>query len=85
MKNKLLRLLLASITLMLCSHQVFAIEISTEATVSTGIQAIDNTAALSTEIYTLDGIQSASLKKGINIIRTTLSNGIKKTMKIIVK
>ena len=34
MKNKLLRLLLASITLMLCSHQVFAIEISTETTVS---------------------------------------------------
>lgn len=34
MKNKLLRLLLASITLMLCSHQVFAIEISTETTIS---------------------------------------------------
>lgn len=59
---------------------------ATEATTSTGIENIatsDN--VLSTKIYSADGVQVSKLQKGINIVVKTMSDGSKKTSKIIIK
>ncbi|MCF2589870.1 Ig-like domain-containing protein [Prevotella hominis] len=59
---------------------------ATEATTSTGIENITTSAdALSTKIYSADGVQVSKLQKGINIVVKTMSDGSKKTSKIIIK
>ena len=59
---------------------------ATEATTSTGIENITTPAdVLSTKIYSADGVQVSKLQKGINIVEKTMSDGSKKTSKIIIK
>lgn len=59
---------------------------ATEATTSTGIENITTSAdVLSTKIYSADGVQVSKLQKGINIVEKTMSDGNKKTSKIIIK
>lgn len=59
---------------------------ATEATTSTGIENITTSAdVLSTKIYSADGVQVSKLQKGINIVEKTMSDGSKKTSKIIIK
>lgn len=59
---------------------------ATEATTSTGIENITTPAdVLSTKIYSADGVQVSKLQKGINIIVKTMTDGSKKTNKIIIK
>ena len=59
---------------------------ATEATTSTGIEEVaTSTHVLSTKIYTTDGVQVSKLQKGINIIVKTMTDGSKKTNKIIIK
>lgn len=59
---------------------------ATEATTSTGIENIATSAdVLSTKIYSADGVQVSKLQKGINIVVKTMSDGSKKTNKIIIK
>ena len=59
---------------------------ATEATTSTGIENIATSAdVLSTKIYSADGVQVSKLQKGINIIVKTMTDGSKKTNKIIIK
>lgn len=59
---------------------------ATEATTSTGIENIATSAdVLSTKIYSADGVQVSKLQKGINIVVKTMSDGSKKTSKIIIK
>ena len=59
---------------------------ATEATTSTGIENITTSAdVFSTKIYSADGVQVSKLQKGINIVEKTMSDGSKKTSKIIIK
>ena len=59
---------------------------ATEATTSTGIENITTSAdVLSTKIYSADCVQVSKLQKGINIVEKTMSDGSKKTSKIIIK
>ena len=59
---------------------------ATEATTSTGIENIATSAdVLSTKIYSADGVQVSKLQKGINIVVKTMTDGSKKTNKIIIK
>lgn len=59
---------------------------ATEATTSTGIENITTSAdVLSTKIYSADGVQVSKLQKGINIVVKTMTDGSKKTNKIIIK
>lgn len=59
---------------------------ATVATVSTGIGSIVSDAnALSTEIYTMDGIKLNKLQKGVNIVVKKMADGSKKTSKVVVK
>ena len=59
---------------------------ATEATTSTGIENIATSAdVLSTKIYSADGVQVSKLQRGINIVVKTMSDGSKKTSKIIIK
>ena len=59
---------------------------ATEATTSAGIENITTSAdVLSTKIYSADGVQVSKLQKGINIVEKTMSDGSKKTSKIIIK
>lgn len=52
----------------------------------TGVDSIDSDAdVVSTEIYDLNGMRTSRLAKGVNIVRTTLSDGTVKTHKIFVK
>ncbi len=52
----------------------------------TGVESVNSDAnVVSTEIYDLNGLRKRGLMKGVNIIRTTLSDGSVKTSKIIVK
>lgn len=41
--------------------------------------------AVSTKIYTTDGVQVSKLQKGINIVETTMKDGSKKVKKVVVK
>ena len=56
-------------------------------TVSTGINSTMTTAAtvIKTAIFAADGTQLSNLQKGINIVVKTMSDGSKKTSKIIIK
>lgn len=56
-------------------------------TVSTGINSTMTTAAtvIKTAIFAADGTQLSNLQKGINIVVKTMSDGSKKTSKVIVK
>ena len=56
-------------------------------TVSTGINSTMTTAAtvIKTAIFAADGTQLSNLQKGINIVVKTMSDGSKKTNKIIIK
>lgn len=61
---------------------------ATANSVSTGIRniaAATDAAVIKTAIYTADGTQLSNLQKGINIIVKTLTDGSKKTSKVIVK
>ena len=59
---------------------------ATVASTSTGIENIATSAnVLSTKIYTADGVQVSKLQKGINIVVKTMTDGSKKTNKIIIK
>ena len=56
--------------------------------VATGIKNIastDETATVSTAIFSVSGAQQNSLQKGINIVVKTLADGSKKTSKLVVK
>lgn len=59
---------------------------ATVASTSTGIENIATSAdVLSTKIYSADGVQVSKLQRGINIVVKTMSDGSKKTNKIIIK
>ena len=59
---------------------------ATVASTSTGIENIATSAdVLSTKIYSADGVQVNKLQKGINIVVKTMTDGSKKTNKIIIK
>lgn len=59
---------------------------ATVASTSTGIENIATSSdVLSTKIYSADGVQVSKLQKGINIVVKTMSDGSKKTSKIIIK
>lgn len=59
---------------------------ATVASTSTGIENIATSAnVLSTKIYSADGVQVSKLQKGINIVVKTMTDGCKKTNKIIIK
>ena len=59
---------------------------ATVASTSTGIENIATSAnVLSTKIYSADGVQVSKLQKGINIVVKTMTDGSKKTNKIIIK
>lgn len=55
----------------------------------TGIEHVTDGASagdvVGTKIYTVDGIEVSKLQKGINIVKSTLSDGTVKTSKVIVK
>ncbi len=52
----------------------------------TGISAAETAGdAVSTKIYTTDGVQVSKLQKGINIVETTMKDGSKKVKKVVVK
>ena len=38
-----------------------------------------------TEVYTINGMRASSLSKGVNIMRTTYSDGSVKTRKVLVR
>lgn len=59
---------------------------ATVASTSTGIENIATSSdVLSTKIYSADGVQVSKLQRGINIVEKTMSDGSKKTSKIIIK
>lgn len=59
---------------------------ATEATTSTGIENITTSAdVLSTKIYSADGVQVSKLQRGINIVVKTMTDGSKKTNKVVLK
>lgn len=59
---------------------------ATEATTSTGIENIATSAdVLSTKIYSADGVQVSKLQRGINIVVKTMTDGSKKTNKVVLK
>lgn len=59
---------------------------ATVASTSTGIENIATSSdVLSTKIYSADGVQVSKLQKGINIVVKTMSDGSKKTSKVVLK
>ncbi len=59
---------------------------ATEASTSTGIENISTTSdVLSTKIYSADGVQVSKLQRGINIVVKTMTDGSKKTSKVVLK
>ena len=59
---------------------------ATVASTSTGIENIATSAdVLSTKIYSADGMQVSKLQRGINIVVKTMTDGSKKTSKVILK
>ena len=59
---------------------------ATEATTSTGIENITTSSdVLSTKIYSADGVQVSKLQRGINIVVKTMTDGSKKTNKVVLK
>lgn len=59
---------------------------ATVAGTSTGIENIATSAdVLSTKIYSADGMQVSKLQRGINIVVKTMTDGSKKTNKVVLK
>ena len=59
---------------------------ATVASTSTGIENIATSAdVLSTKIYSADGVQASKLQRGINIVVKTMTDGSKKTNKVVLK
>ena len=59
---------------------------ATEASTSTGIENIATSSdVLSTKIYSADGVQASKLQRGINIVVKTMTDGSKKTNKVVLK
>lgn len=59
---------------------------ATVASTSTGIENIATSSdVLSTKIYTADGVQVSKLQRGINIVVKTMTDGSKKTSKVVLK
>mgnify|MGYP004420194889 FL=1 len=59
---------------------------ATVASTSTGIENIATSAnVLSTKIYSADGVQVSKLQRGINIVVKTMTDGSKKTSKVVLK
>ena len=59
---------------------------ATEASTSTGIENIATSSdVLSTKIYSADGVQASKLQRGINIVVKTMTDGSKKTSKVVLK
>lgn len=59
---------------------------ATEASTSTGIENIATSSdVLSTKIYSADGVQVSKLQRGINIVVKTMTDGSKKTSKVVLK
>lgn len=59
---------------------------ATVASTSTGIENIATSSdVLSTKIYSADGVQVSKLQRGINIVVKTMTDGSKKTSKVILK
>ncbi len=59
---------------------------ATEASTSTGIENISTSSdVLSTKIYSADGVQASKLQRGINIVVKTMTDGSKKTNKVVLK
>ena len=59
---------------------------ATVASTSTGIENIATSSdVLSTKIYSADGVQVSKLQRGINIVVKTMTDGSKKTNKVILK
>ena len=59
---------------------------ATEASTSTGIENISTSSdVLSTKIYSADGVQVSKLQRGINIVVKTMTDGSKKTSKVVLK
>lgn len=59
---------------------------ATEASTSTGIENISTSSdVLSTKIYSADGVQVSKLQHGINIVVKTMTDGSKKTSKVVLK
>lgn len=54
---------------------------------ATGIESVKGNAAgqLGTQVYNVNGVATGKLQKGLNIVRTTLSDGTVKVSKVIVK
>ncbi len=59
---------------------------ATVASTSTGIENVATaTDVVSAQIYTVDGVQVSQLQQGINIIVKTMTDGSKKTSKVVIK
>lgn len=59
---------------------------ATVASTSTGIENIATSSdVLSTKIYSADGVQVSKLQRGINIVVKTMTDGSKKTSKVVMK
>lgn len=59
---------------------------ATVASTSTGIEDIATSSdVLSTKIYSADGVQASKLQRGINIVVKTMTDGSKKTSKVVLK
>ncbi|MQP12598.1 pectin esterase [Prevotella copri] len=59
---------------------------ATVASTSTGIENIATSSdVLSTKIYSADGVQVSKLQRGINIVVKTMTDGSKKTSKVVLK
>lgn len=59
---------------------------ATEASTSTGIENFATSSdVLSTKIYSADGVQVSKLQRGINIVVKTMTDGSKKTNKVVLK
>lgn len=59
---------------------------ATEASTSTGIENFATSSdVLSTKIYSADGVQVSKLQRGINIVVKTMTDGSKKTSKVVLK
>lgn len=59
---------------------------ATVASTSTGIENIATSSdVLNTKIYSADGVQASKLQRGINIVVKTMTDGSKKTNKVVLK
>lgn len=59
---------------------------ATVASTSTGIENIATSSdVLSTKVYSADGVQVSKLQRGINIVVKTMTDGSKKTSKVVLK